>query len=73
MECNKTFMNKALGIALLVGGVILLIVGFNESNSFASEVNKVFRDSPTDRSLWFLIGGGVAAALGLYFTLAKAR
>jgi hypothetical protein len=66
-------MNRPLGIALLVIGVILLIVGFNESQSFTSEVSRTFTGSPTDRSIWFLIGGGVAAAVGLFFILNKAR
>jgi hypothetical protein len=66
-------MNRPLGIALLVIGVILLIIGFNESQSFTSEVSRTFTGSPTDRSMWFLIGGGVGAALGLFFILSKAR
>lgn len=66
-------MNKPLGIALLVIGLLLLIFGFNESQSAASDISKVFTNSPTDRSIWFLAGGGVATAVGLYLTLTKAR
>jgi hypothetical protein len=66
-------MNKALGVALLVGGVVLLVFGFNESQSTASEISKVFTDSPTDRAVWFLVGGAVAAAAGLYLVLTKSR
>jgi hypothetical protein len=66
-------VNKPLGIALLVIGVILLVVGYNEGQSVASEFSRAFTGSPTDRSLWFLIGGGVAAALGLFFILSKPR
>ncbi|MEO6035040.1 MAG: DUF3185 family protein [Verrucomicrobiota bacterium] len=66
-------MNKMLGIALLVAGVVLLVIGFNESRSTASEISKLFNNSPTNRSLWFMVGGGVSAALGLYLTMAKSR
>lgn len=64
-------MNKALGIALLVVGVFLLVFGINESQSTASEVSRIFSNSPTDRAIWFLVGGGVAAAVGLYMLWAK--
>ncbi len=66
-------MNKALGIAFLVVGVVLLVFGYNESRSTASEVSRFFNNSPTDRALWFLVGGGVCAAVGLFLTLSKSR
>jgi hypothetical protein len=66
-------MNKPLGIALLVIGILLLVFGFNESQSTASEVSKFFNNSPTDRAIWFLVGGGVATAVGLYLSLTKSR
>jgi hypothetical protein len=66
-------MNRALGIALLVVGLLLLVFGFNESRSTASDISRVFTNSPTDRAIWFLAGGGVAAAVGLYLILARSR
>ena len=60
---------RALGIALLVGGVILLFFGFNESESFASEVSEVFTGSPTDRSIWMIVLGSVTAVVGLVMTV----
>jgi ABC-type enterochelin transport system permease subunit len=56
---------RAIGIALLVGGVILLVFGFNESESFASEVSEVFTGSPTDRSIWMIVVGSATAVAGL--------
>jgi hypothetical protein len=58
-------MNKALSIALLVGGVILLIFGFQASNSFGSDVSRAFTGNPTDKTVWFLVGGAVLAVIGL--------
>ena len=66
-------MNKALPLALLVGGVILIIFGVQESNSFGSDVNRFFTGNPTDKSMWMLIGGAVAAVVGLTMTLRKSK
>jgi uncharacterized membrane protein YidH (DUF202 family) len=58
-------MNTAIGIALIVAGVLLAVFGYNESQSVSSEVSRVFTGSPTDRSMWMLIGGIVAAVVGV--------
>ena len=62
-------MNKALPIALLVGGIILIVLGVQASNSFGSDVNRFFTGNPTDKAMWMLIGGAVAAVAGLTMTL----
>jgi hypothetical protein len=58
-------MNKILSLALLVGGVVLMIIGINATNSFSSDVSRFFTGSPTDKAIWMLIGGIVAAIAGL--------
>lgn len=58
-------MNKAISLALLAAGIILIIYGINASESFSSEVSRVFTGSPTDRAIWLLVGGVVAAVIGL--------
>ena len=58
-------MNTAIGIAMMAAGLLLVIFGFNESQSLSSDVSRVFTGSPTDRSMWMLIGGAVAAVLGI--------
>jgi len=62
-------MNKLIFLALLVGGVVLIIVGINATNSFSSDVSRFFTGSPTDKAVWMLIGGIVAAVVGLAGTL----
>jgi uncharacterized membrane protein YidH (DUF202 family) len=62
-------MNRILSLALLVGGVVLIILGINATNSFSSDLSRFFTGSPTDQAIWMLIGGIVAAALGLASTL----
>ena len=62
-------MNKIVSLALLVGGVVLMIIGINATNSFSSDVSRFFTGSPTDKAIWMLIGGIVAALVGLTMTL----
>ena len=57
-------MNKILSIALLAGGIVLIIFGINASNSIGSDFSRLFTGSPTDKSIWLLIGGIVAALVG---------
>jgi hypothetical protein len=62
-------MNKIVSLALLVGGVVLMIIGINAMNSFSSDVSRFFTGSPTDKAVWMLIGGIVATGVGLTGTL----
>ena len=66
-------MNKIVSIALLAGGVVLMIFGINATNSFGSDVSRFFTGSPTDKAVWMLIGGTVAAVVGLLWTLRSWR
>jgi amino acid permease len=66
-------MNKLVSLALLVGGVVLIIYGVNATNSFTSDVSRFFTGSPTDKAVWMLIGGIVAAIIGLAGTLRSSK
>ena len=66
-------MNNIVGLAIFALGVVLLIFGFNESHSFSSDVSRFFTGSPTDKAMWMIIGGAVAAVVGLVFTLRGAK
>jgi len=57
-------MNKMISVALLVGGIVLIVLGITATNSFSSDVSRFFTGSPTDKAIWLLIGGIVAASLG---------
>jgi len=58
-------MNNVIGLAIFALGVVLLIFGFNESQSLGSEVSRVFTGNPSDRSMWMIVGGAVAVVGGL--------
>lgn len=58
-------MNKILSLGLLIGGVVLIVFGVQATNSFSSDVSRFFTGSPTDKAVWMLIAGAVAAVVGL--------
>lgn len=58
-------MNKLVSVALLAVGIVLLIFGFNASNSLGSDISRIFTGSPTDKAIWMLVGGAVLAVVGL--------
>lgn len=57
-------MNKLFSAILLVGGILLIVYGINASHSIGSDFSRLFTGSPTDKSIWMLIGGCVAALVG---------
>ncbi len=63
-----TIMNKFISLALIAGGVILIVFGVIAMDSFSSDVSRFFTGTPTDKSIWLLIGGGVAVLAGLSIT-----
>jgi hypothetical protein len=62
-------MIKIVSLALLIGGVALIIYGINATNSFSSDVSRFFSGSPTDKAIWLLIAGSISAVIGLVSTL----
>ena len=57
-------MNKPISLALLIGGIILIIYGVSANDSTASGFSRFFTGNPTDKTMWLLIGGAVATAVG---------
>lgn len=57
-------MNRPLGFGLIVVGLLLCIYGVQASESFASDFSRFFTGSPTDRSVWLLLGGIACIAVG---------
>ena len=62
-------MKLAIAVALLGGGVVLMILGITAMDSFSSDVSRFFTGAPTDKSVWMLIAGVVLALAGLTLTL----
>jgi len=58
-------MFKAVALALLAGGVLLLVFGVNAMNSPGSDISRFFTGAPTDRATWMLVGGVAMIVAGL--------
>lgn len=65
-------MNKGIGLAFLAVGIALIVFGISASESFGSEAKRFFTGTPTDKSMWLLIGGIAATTIGAVTTLRKA-
>lgn len=57
-------MNKLVSLALLIGGIVLLVYGVAAADSVGSSFSRLFTGSPTDKSIWLLIGGAAATLAG---------
>jgi hypothetical protein len=57
-------MNMKVGVALLVIGVVLLVLGMQEFGAFGSSVSRALGRGPSTRAWFLLISGGVCAAIG---------
>jgi hypothetical protein len=58
-------MNRILSIVLIVAGGCLVVYGLQASQSFSSDVSRLFTGSPTDRAIWLLVGGLAALVAGI--------
>jgi len=66
-------MNKAIGLALLAVGIALIIYGIDASNSASSSLSRAFTGSPTNKTLWLLLGGIASTICGAVMTLVPSR
>ncbi|SMG35611.1 DUF3185 family protein [Paraburkholderia susongensis] len=58
-------MTKAISIALIVGGIVLLYFGGQAFNSMSSDVSRFFTGSPTNKAIVLIVAGVVATLAGL--------
>lgn len=63
-------MNRPLGIGLIAAACLMAYFGLRASESLASEVSRFFTGSPTDRSVWLLLG---AVACGVFGSMLLLR
>jgi hypothetical protein len=61
-----TIMNTSISFSLSIVGILLFIWGFSISESASSDISRLFTGSPTDKSVWLMIGGVGVAIIGLF-------
>lgn len=57
--------NQIISLAILAGGLVLLVMGISAMDSFGSDVSRVFTGTPTDKSVWMFIGGLILTIVGI--------
>lgn len=65
-------MNKTVGRALVVMGIVLVILGINASDALGSDLSRFFTAPPTGTSIW-LLGGIGAGIVGLFLTVTSRK
>ena len=58
-------MQRIIGVVALVMGIMLLVWGHNSAQAINSQVSNLFTGTPTNRTMYFYIGGGALVAYGL--------
>jgi drug/metabolite transporter (DMT)-like permease len=64
---------RIVGIALLVGGLVLLFMGWQATDSFTEDVAETLTGQYTESTRQYLIGGAVAAVVGLVMLVFGAK
>lgn len=57
-------MNRVLSLALLAGGTGLIVYCVNASGAIGADLSRFFTVSPTQGTIWLLLGGVIAAVAG---------
>lgn len=65
--------SRIVGIGLIVAGAIMLFMGWNATESVTEGVSEALTGSYTEGTRRYLIGGGVAAAVGVALLLFGAK
>lgn len=63
--------NKIIGLVLLVLGAVLVFFGLNATEAPLEEASEALTGSYSDETMYYLIGGAVAAVVGIVLLLKK--
>lgn len=66
-------MKNPLAIALIAVGALLIVFGIMSADSLGSEFSKFFTGSPSEKSIWLLIGGTAALVVGIVLNMRTRR
>lgn len=62
-------LSRIIGLVLLVVGVALLYFGLQATDSIGEDLHEAVTGRFTDRTMWYLIGGGALGLLGLLLAI----
>lgn len=67
---NLTFtMVKALGLAALAVGIVLLVFAYNASNAPADQLANTLTGRFTNQTMWYVLSGVIATVIGGFLVL----
>jgi uncharacterized membrane protein YidH (DUF202 family) len=64
---------RMIGWVLVAVGVVLLVFGYNASQSLGSQLKLGFTGSLTDKAMLYYMGGAISVAIGAFLALMKGR
>jgi len=62
---------KTIGLILLIGGLVLLYVGYQSSQGLDDQVSRALTGRFTDNTVVFYAVGAISAILGLVMTTGR--
>jgi TRAP-type C4-dicarboxylate transport system permease small subunit len=62
-------MKTVIGVALLAGGIVMLVFGFQARGSFNDQIKETFEGTPRTRTTWMIAGGAAASVAGVALIL----
>lgn len=65
-------MNKILSMVIFVIGLVLIFLGLEANDSFASAVSEIVNDAPSNKTIALLVVG-IIAAIGGGINLVRGR
>lgn len=65
--------NLLISLGLLGVGIVLLALGFNVSRAPVEQATEALTGTYSGRTMWYLIGGGIALTAGLVLAFAERR
>jgi hypothetical protein len=63
--------NNIISVVILVVGIVLLVLGFNEYGTFGSRAGRMLGAGISNKVLFLFIAGAACTVLGLMKTLKK--
>lgn len=63
--------NKIIGLVLLVLGAVLVFFGLNAADAPLEEASEALTGRYSNETMYYLIGGAVAAVVGIVLLLKK--
>jgi hypothetical protein len=66
-------MRTIMGVVIAAAGVVLVVLGLDANDSIGSRLSRLFEGTPTDKTIWLLVGGVLAVITGLAIAFTPPR